>query len=105
MTTSPIDLKLAVAQNVTVTDDTLVVELVDGRTLSVPLAWYPRLAHGAPTERGTWELIGRGHGIHWPTLDEDISIEDLLAGRRSGESQSSLQRWLGARTMSNRADR
>jgi len=97
MTTSPIDLKLALAQEVRVTDDTLVVELTDGRTLSVPLPWYPRLAHGAPTEREHWQLIGRGHGIHWPDLDEDISVEDLLAGRRSGESQASLQRWLGSR--------
>ncbi len=104
MTTSPIDLKLALAQSVTVTDDALIVELVDGRTLSVPVAWYPRLAHGAPAERAKWEFIGRGHGIHWPALDEDISVEDLLAGRRSGESHASLQRWLVARKLSNRGN-
>jgi hypothetical protein len=97
MTTSPIDLKLALAQDVQVTADTLVVELIDGRTLSVPVSWYPRLAHGTAAERARWQLIGRGHGVNWPELDEDISVEDLLAGRRSGESQPSLQRWLGSR--------
>lgn len=79
------------------TEDTLVVDLVDGRTLSVPLSWYPRLAHGTAAERAEWRLIGRGEGIHWPKLDEDISVEGLLAGRRSGESQASLQRWLQSR--------
>lgn len=85
------------AASVAVTDDALVVELVDGRTLSAPLAWYPRLVHGMPRERADWRLIGRGEGIHWPALDEDISVESLLAGRASGESQGSLQRWLAAR--------
>jgi len=80
-----------------VSEDTLVVDLADGRTLSVPLAWYPRLAHGTPAERAEWRLIGRGEGIHWPELDEDVSVEGLLAGRRSGESQASLQRWLQSR--------
>jgi hypothetical protein len=70
---------------------------VDGRTLTVPLAWYPRLAHGRPEERANWRLIGRGEGIHWPDLDEDISVDGLLAGRRSGESQASLARWLAER--------
>jgi hypothetical protein len=93
MTSSP----QALAQNVRVTNDTLVVDLADGRTVSVPIVWYPRLAHGSPAERAQWELIGRGHGIHWPQLDEDIAVEDLLAGRRSGETQASLQRWLQAR--------
>jgi len=97
MTSSPVDVRQAFAQKVRVTDDTLIVDLVDGRTLSVPVAWYPRLAHGTPAERSQWELLGRGHGIHWPALDEDIAVEDLLAGRRSGESQASLQRWLQAR--------
>jgi len=73
-----------------VTEDTLVVDLVDGRTITVPLTWYPRLAYGTPTERVRWRLIGEGEGIHWPDLDEDISIEGLLAGRRSGETQASL---------------
>src|SRR5207237_10455915 len=85
------------ATNVAVTDDTLTVDLSDGRTISVPLAWYPRLAHGRPDERAKWRLIGRGEGIHWPELDEDISVEGLLAGRRSGESPGSLAHWLAAR--------
>jgi hypothetical protein len=78
-------------------DDALIVDLADGRTITVPLAWFPRLAHGTPAERTNWRLIGRGVGIHWPDLDEDISVESLLAGRRSGETQASLRRWLGAR--------
>lgn len=97
MTSSPIELRQALAQDVRVSEDSLVVDLLDGRTLSVPLSWYPRLAHGTPAERAEWRLIGRGEGIHWPQLDEDISVEGLLAGRRSGESQASLQRWLQSR--------
>jgi hypothetical protein len=85
------------AQQVTVTDDALIVDLVDGRTVSVPVSWYPRLAHGTPAERSNWRLLGRGEGIHWPDLDEDISADGLLAGRPSGETQSSLQRWLKSR--------
>ena len=99
MTTSSIDLKLALAQSVQVTDDTLHIELTDGRTLAVPVTWYPRLARGTATERAQWQLIGNGHGVHWPQLDEDISVEDLLAGRRSSETQASLQRWLGSRAI------
>lgn len=79
------------------TGDALVVELVDGRTLTVPLAWYPRLLHGTPAERAHWRLIGNGMGVHWPDLDEDISVEGLLAGRRSGETVASIKRWLEAR--------
>jgi hypothetical protein len=82
---------------VSVTEDSLVVDLVDGRTLSVPLAWYPRLLHGTPQERANWRLIGRGEGIHWPDLDEDLSVEGLLAGRPSGESQRSFACWLEGR--------
>jgi len=85
------------AGRVTVTDDTLSVELSDGRSVSVPLAWFPRLMHGTPQERDRWRLIGNGEGIHWDGLDEDISIESLLAGRRSGESQESLKKWLASR--------
>lgn len=80
-----------------VTDNALTVELADGRTISVPLAWYPRLLHGTPEERNHWRLIGRGEGIHWADLDEDVGIEGLLAGRQSGESQRSLKRWLEQR--------
>lgn len=87
----------ALAASVQVTADALVVELDDGRVISVPLAWYPRLLHGTPEERGRWRLIGRGEGIHWPDLDEDISVDGLLAGRPSGESPASLKRWLDSR--------
>jgi len=87
----------AKAQKVMVTDDTLAVDLSDGRTISVPLAWFPRLLHGTPEERGNWRFIGEREGIHWPDLDEDISVENLLMGKPSGESQSSFKRWLEKR--------
>jgi len=80
-----------------VTADSLSVELADGRTIAAPLAWYPRLAHGTVKERKTWRLIGGGRGIHWPDLDEDISVVNLLAGQPSGESQTSLKKWLAGR--------
>jgi hypothetical protein len=83
--------------DVTVTDDSLTVDLADGRTVLVPVEWYPRLARGTPQEQINWRLIGRGAGIHWPDLDEDISLENLLLGQPSGESQKSLQRWLAKR--------
>jgi hypothetical protein len=86
------------AKGIEVTDDVLSVSLSDGRTISVPLAWFPRLTHGTDTERANWKLIGEGEGVHWPDLDEDISVESLLAGRRSGESQDSLRRWLRTRS-------
>ena len=85
------------AQAVTVGDDALTAELRDGRTISVPLDWYPRLVHATPGERGNWRFIGAGEGIHWPDLDEDVSVEALLAGRPSAEGRQSLQRWLDAR--------
>ncbi len=97
MSTSGTELGDAVAQGVTASDEALIVDLADGRTITVPLAWFPRLAHGTPAERANWRLIGGGVGIHWPGLDEDISVESLLAGRRSGETQASLRRWLQAR--------
>ena len=85
------------AASVSVTEDELVIELVDGRTVAVPLAWYPRLLHGTPEERAQWQLTGRGVGIHWPALDEDISVAHVLAGVPSGESAASLRRWFEAR--------
>ncbi len=85
------------AQNVTVTEDTLVVDLTDGRTISVPLAWYPRLLYGTPQERANFEIISDGKYLHWPDLDEDLTIAGILAGRPSGESQRSFKRWLEAR--------
>jgi hypothetical protein len=97
MNTSTVEMRLATAQNVRVTDDTLVIDLTDGRTISVPLAWYPRLLQGTPKERSHWRLIGQGEGIHWPDLDEDISVQHVLLGKPSRESQASLKRWLEAR--------
>jgi hypothetical protein len=83
--------------NIILNDEFLTVSLEDGRTLSVPLVWYPQLWHGTPVERKNWRLIGDGQGIHWPDLDEDISVVGLLQGKRSGESQKSLARWLERR--------
>ena len=97
MSSSATELKIPHATHVVVTDDTLTVDLNDGRTIAVPLAWYPRLVHGTAEERSEWRLIGRGEGIHWPELDEDISVEGLIAGKGSGESQASLAKWLSAR--------
>ena len=85
------------ARDVRVTNERLVVELTDGRIVSVPLDWYPRLLHGTAQERAGWELIGGGEGIHWPELDEDVSVEGILGGLRSGESDQSLRRWLERR--------
>ena len=96
MSTSPIE-RWALAQAVHLTMDTLTVDLADGRSIAVPLAWYPRLAHATPAELKNWRLIGRGEGIHWPDLDEDISIDNLLTGSRSGESQRSFKQWLASR--------
>ena len=84
----------AKAADIVVTDDSLTVDFVDGRSISVPLAWFPRLVHGTPKERDNWRIIGNGEGFHWPDLDEDLGVEGLLLGRPSGESQRSFQRWL-----------
>jgi hypothetical protein len=97
MTTSAIDLDAPSAIGVLVTEDTLRVELADGRSLAVPLEWFPRLVHASPEERDNHRLIGRGQGIHWEDLDEDISVEGLLTGKPSGESQSSFRKWLTSR--------
>ena len=98
MSTSAIEIAVPAAESVVVTEDTLTVELSDGRSLSVPLAWFPRLVHATAAERRNWRLIGRGHGIHWSKLDEGISVEGLLAGKHSGESQASFKKWLANRT-------
>jgi hypothetical protein len=76
------------------------VDLSDGRSISVPIAWFPRLLHSSEQERNNWRLIGKGHGIHWEDIDEDISVEGLLAGRPSGESQESFKKWLTNRSAS-----
>lgn len=83
----------AVIQRVEITSNELAVFLSDGRSVHVPLAWYPRLAHGLPADRQVHQLIGRGQGIHWPELDEDISLENILQGQASGESDQSFARW------------
>jgi hypothetical protein len=97
MSSSAIETTRPAARDARVSDDALTVDLSDGRVISVPLAWYPRLSHGSPKERALWRLIGDGRGIHWPELDEDISIENLLEGKPSGESQVSFKRWLEQR--------
>ena len=97
MSTSAVEMEVPFVENVTVSVDTLCVDLSDGRTISVPLSWYPRLLHATVAERKRWRLIGRGLGIHWEGLDEDISVEGLLAGKPSGESQTSFSNWLAKR--------
>lgn len=97
MLTSKIEIELPMAVDVQVSDDSLSVDLSDGRSVSVPLAWFPRLMHASTQERGRWQLIGGGIGIHWADLDEDVSVENLISGHVSGESQSSFKRWLAAR--------
>ena len=87
----------ALATNIRCSAESLTAELVDGRTVSVPLAWHPRLVHATPKERDNWNLEGDGDAIRWPDLDEDILIEGLLVGRRSGESKRSFNRWLRAK--------
>jgi hypothetical protein len=98
MTISALEIQIPCAIDVHVTDDTLAVDLSDGRSISVPISWFPRLVQATESERKNWRLIGRGHGIHWEDIDEDISVEGLLAGRPSGESQASLKKWLQSRT-------
>ena len=83
--------------HVTVSDDTLAVDLEDGRTIAVPIGWFPRLAHGTPAERANFQISGVGYGIHWPDLDEDIGIEGLILGKKSTESPASFERWLQRR--------
>ncbi|MBI4671378.1 MAG: DUF2442 domain-containing protein [Chloroflexi bacterium] len=84
-------------RHVAVTNDILTVDLEDGRTISVPIGWYPRLAHGTPKERANWEISGAGYGIHWGDLDEGLGVEGLLLGKKSNESAESFARWLERR--------
>ncbi|MCY4475762.1 MAG: DUF2442 domain-containing protein [Chloroflexi bacterium] len=97
MSTSIVELETPKATTIKTTDDRLTVEIADGRMVSVPLAWYPRLVHATHEERANWELHVDGEHIHWPDLDEDISVEALLAGKPSGESERSFKRWLKAK--------
>jgi len=96
MNSSAVEIQEARAQSVTVIEDALTVDLMDGRTIIVPLVWYPRLWHGTPGERSDFEIFGDGAYIHWPDLDEDLTVAGLLAGRRSAESPQSLQKRLKA---------
>lgn len=98
MNISAVKIEIPFAVDVHISEDTLSVELSDGRTISAPLGWYPRLEYASKQERANWRFIGKGHGIHWEAIDEDISIEGLLGGKRSGESQSSFKQWLQSRT-------
>ena len=96
MPASAVEIKAPVVVGIVATETTLTAKLADGRAISVPLSWYPRLVHGAPKERNNIILYEGGY-IHWPDLDEDIRVESLLAGRRSRESEASLARWLAAK--------
>lgn len=89
---------LARVIDVQINEDTLSVDLEDGRTIATPIGWYPRLAYGAPEERNNWQISGAGYGIHWPDLDEDIGVEGLILGKKSTESPGSFQRWLSKRS-------
>ena len=97
MSSLVVEIQEARAQSARVSDEALTVDLVDGRTIVVPLIWYPRLWHGTPRERNHFEIFGDGAYIHWPALDEDLTVAGLLAGRRSGESPQSLRKWLDSR--------
>ncbi len=97
MNSSAIETQEARARQVSVTEEALTVDLMDGRTITVPLVWYPRLWHGTREERNHVEVVGDGTYLHWPSLDEDLTVAGLLAGHRSGESPQSLKQWLEAR--------
>ena len=97
MATSVLEIESPAAASIRVTRECLTAELVDGRTISVPLTWFPRLVHATSHERNNWDLSGDGAHIHWPDLDEDISVEGLIAGWPSRETEESLNRWLEAK--------
>ena len=98
MNTLAVEIRVPEALNVSLTNDTLSVDLSDGRSISVPIAWFPRLLHSTEQELNNWRFIGKGQGIHWEDIDEDISVEGLLAGKPSGESQESFKKWLAKRS-------
>lgn len=99
MSTLVLEMEPAISE-AAVTDEELVLDLADGRSICVPLSWYPRLFFASTAERQEFHLLGDGYAIEWPDLDEHIGIEGLLAGRHSGESQKSLKRWLASRHVS-----
>ena len=97
MAISVVRMEVSAATAIEFTDDTLTAVLADGRAITAPLSWYPRLAHATPEERANCEIHAAGQHLHWPDLDEDLSVESLLAGRPSGESERSFKRWLAAK--------
>ena len=99
MSSLAIQIDTPLASHVELTNDTLTVDLNDGRTIAVPIEWFPRLVHSTLEERASWRIIGAGEGIRWESLDEDISTSALLDGVPSGESQESLRKWLAARSV------
>jgi Protein of unknown function (DUF2442) len=105
MSSSAVEKGAVLVTEVEVNDDALTVELSDGRTIAAPLNWFPRLVHASAEERANWRLIARGRGIHWPSVDEDISVAGLLAGQPSMESQGSFKKWLSARAKPERASK
>jgi hypothetical protein len=98
MTSLELELNIPFVEHIEITADTLSADLTDGRTVSVPLSWYPRLVYATEEERNNWRSIGHGHGVHWEDIDEDISVEGLLVGKPSQESQKSLKKWLNQRS-------
>ncbi len=96
MSFSVIEIETPNIVQISINEEALTVELSDGRTISVPLAWYPRLVHATEQERANWRLIAGGKGIHWPELDEDISVQALILGKPSQESPESLKKWLAS---------
>jgi hypothetical protein len=99
MNTLAINIEIPSIENVIISEDTLSMDLSDGRTISVPTAWYPRLSYASQEERNNWRLIGKGAGVHWNDIDEDISAEGVLVGKPSGESQASFNKWLKSRNI------
>ena len=104
MSTLTIEIEVPYAQDVIVTSELLNIDLSDGRSISVPLTWFPRLVYANQKERKNWRIIGRGEGAHWEDIDEDISVEGLLAGKASGESNVSLKKWITKRLAQQKKD-
>ena len=94
MSSSTVETQAPLATNVRIDSEAVTLELTDGRVVSAPIAWYPRLSHATPEERDQWRLIAGGRGVHWTEIDEDVSVENLLGGKPSGESQASFREWL-----------
>jgi hypothetical protein len=104
MSSSVAEINEARAKAISLSEEALTVDLSDGRTIIVPLVWFPRLWAGTQTERNHYEIFGEGGYIHWPDLDEDLRVQGLLAGKKSGESQTSLRNWLASREKIQRSE-